>query len=216
MRYNCIGDLWKEVIIVTKAEIANKVIEESDGIASTSAFIGAGLSKGDLCKLVADDRIVRVQHGFYRLSGDWNVTEAEYLSKLFPEAIVCVESALFHYGYIDFVPRRWTVAVPRMESQTKIKNSSVPIKAYYIQPDEYDIGKTKDSFDGKMLSIYDRERTVCDCFKYRSKLDEELFAKALNAYANDIQKNLANLSKYSKQLRVYKKVFEIMGVLLNA
>ena len=44
------------------------------------------------------------------------------------------------------------------------------------------------------LAVYARERTVCDCFKYRTKLDNEMFNKALNAYAADKKKNLSNLS----------------------
>ena len=42
-----------------------------------------------------------------------------------------------------------------------------------------------------------------------------MFAKAVKAYAADKNKNLANLIKYAKQLRVYKKVTDIMEVLLN-
>ena len=72
-----------------------------------------------------------------------------------------------------------------------------------------------DDFSGVMLSVYDRERTICDCFKYRSRLDNEIFNKALNAYANDTKKNLQNLSVYAKKLRVHKKVTELMEVLLN-
>lgn len=72
-----------------------------------------------------------------------------------------------------------------------------------------------DDFSGVMLSVYDRERTICDCFKYRSRLDNEIFNKALNAYANDVKKNLQNLSAYAKRLRVHKKVTELMEVLLN-
>ena len=126
-----------------------------------------------------------------------------------------MESALFHYGYTDFTPREWSIAVPRAVSQPKLKTVGVPFKAYYIQSDLYDLGKTQADFDGTTLSIYDKERTICDCFKYRTKLDNELFAKAVKAYAADKNKNLANLIKYAKQLRVYKKVTDIMEVLLN-
>jgi hypothetical protein len=42
-----------------------------------------------------------------------------------------------------------------------------------------------------------------------------VFSKALSAYANDPNKNLVNLSTYAKKLRVYKKVTELMEVLLN-
>ena len=43
------------------------------------------------------------------------------------------------------------------------------------------------------------------------ELDNEMFSKALNAYAHDTKKNLQNLSAYAKKLRVYKKVTELYG-----
>ena len=200
---------------MTKSEIAKKVVNESGGIAKTSEFLAAGLYKSDIGKLMSDGVIERIRHGFYQLAGNLDITEAEYLSHLIPEGIVCVESALFHYGYTDFTPREWSIAVPRAVSQPRLKTAVIPFKAYYIQPAVYELGKTQADFDGTMLSIYDKERTICDCFKYRTKLDNELFAKAVNAYASDKEKNLANLSKYAKQLRVYKKVTDMMEVLLN-
>lgn len=200
---------------MTKAEIAKNVINRSGGIARTADFLATGLYKSDIGKLMADGVLERIRHGFYQLAGNSDIAEAEYLSHLIPEGIVCVESALFHYGYIDFTPREWSIAVPRTVSQPKLRSAMIPFKAYYIQPDVYELGKTEADFDGTPLPIYDKERTICDCFKYRTKLDNELFAKAVNAYANDKEKNLANLSKYAKALRVYKKVADMMEVLLN-
>ena len=63
--------------------------------------------------------------------------------------------------------------------------------------------------------VADRERTICDCFKYRTKLDNEIFNKAVNAYAADEKKNLVNLSKYAKEMKLYTKVMNVMEVLLN-
>ena len=45
--------------------------------------------------------------------------------------------------------------------------------------------------------------------------DDFLYGKGLNAYVKDDKKNLNNLSAYAKKLRVYKKVMELMEVLLN-
>ena len=39
--------------------------------------------------------------------------------------------------------------------------------------------------------------------------------KAVNAYVADDKKNLSNLSKYAKEMKVYKKVMDLMEVLLN-
>lgn len=200
---------------MTKFEIAKKVINDAGGLAKASMFLEAGLCKSDVCKLFNDGVIRRVFHGFYSLAGNNNLSEAEYIAKLIPEGIVCVESALFHYGYSDFTPREWSLAVPRAISHNKIKAEIVPLKPYYVQQDIYDIGKTSSNFDETILPIYDRERTICDCFKYKNKIDSELFAKAINAYALDKNKNLINLSRYAKALRVYKKVMEMMEVILN-
>ena len=157
----------------------------------------------------------RVRHGYYQLAGQDTSSEEQLLATLIPQGIVCVESALFHYGYSDFAPRKWSIVVPRSMSRTKLELDVLALQTYYVQPELYDLGKTTDDFNGVTLPVYDRERTICDCFKYRSRLDNELFNKALNAYANDTKKNLQNLSVYAKKLRVYKKVTELMEVLLN-
>lgn len=100
-------------------------------------------------------------------------------------------------------------------SRTKLKVDSLAIQPYYMQPELYELGKITDNFNGVELPVYDRERTICDCFKYRSRLDNKIFNKAINAYVKDNKKNLNNLSAYSPKLRVYKKVTELMEVLLN-
>ncbi|MFR0980435.1 MAG: type IV toxin-antitoxin system AbiEi family antitoxin domain-containing protein, partial [Holdemania filiformis] len=79
----------------------------------------------------------------------------------------------------------------------------------------YELGKTSANIDGTILSIYDRERTICDCFKYRTKLDNELFNKAVRSYVDDEQKNLINLSKYAKEMGLLKKINDLMEVMLN-
>ncbi len=199
---------------MNKKDIVKTAIEISGGIIKTAGLINAGLTKTDISNLTDNSFIERVKHGYYRLS-DANISEEQILSTLLPEGFVCVHSALFHYGYSDYTPREWNIAVPRTISRSKLKIDEVPIKTYYIQNELFEIGKTTDDFNGFKLNIYDRERTICDCFKYRNQLDSEIFNKAINAYIADDKKNLANLSKYAKQLKVYKKVTELMEVLLN-
>ena len=202
-------------INMSKIEKAKSIIFAHGGIAKTSDFIAEGFFRSDLGWLISKGVIERVRQGYYQIADNYDITDAEYISKLIPEGIVCVESALFYYGYTDFTPREWSIAVPRTVSYAKLKSFIVPHKIYYIQPDNYELGKTQADFDGIILPIYDKERTICDCFKYRNKLDNELFAKAVNAYVVDKEKNLANLSKYAKQLRVHNKMMNMMEVLLN-
>lgn len=192
-----------------------EVIINNGGIAKSADFVAAGIRAADVVNLCNAGILSRVRHGYYEITEKSEVSEEQLLATLVPKGIVCVESALFHYGYSDFAPRKWSIAVPRSMSRTKLNVDVLALQPYYVQAELYDLGKTTDNFNGVVLPVYDRERTICDCFKYRAKLDNEIFNKALNAYANDTEKNLSNLSAYAKKLRLYKKVTELMEVLLN-
>ncbi|MBQ9515629.1 MAG: type IV toxin-antitoxin system AbiEi family antitoxin domain-containing protein [Ruminococcus sp.] len=196
-------------------QIVNDTVVANGGIAKTSDFIAQGINAKEIIKLCNEGFLTRVRQGYYQLASNSYTSEEQMIKTLIPEGVVCMESALFHYEYSDFTPRKWSIAVPRTISRKKLEIDGVSIQTYYVQKSLYGIGKTEDVFSGVNLSVYDRERTICDCFKFRSRLDSETFNKALNAYANDEKKNLGHLSDYAKRLRVYNKVMELMGVLLN-
>ena len=198
-----------------KKTLSKQVIIEKGGIAKTSDFVAAGIPAVDIVNLCNTGYLERIRHGYYQLADGNTSSEEQLIATLIPKAIICVESALFHYGYSDFAPRKWSIAVPRSMSRTKLDIDALTLQTYYVQSEIYELGKTTADFNGVVLPIYDRERTICDCFKYRSRLDREIFSKALNAYAKDEKKNLQNLSIYAKKLRVYKKVNELMSVLLD-
>lgn len=198
-----------------KQKLAKEILTKRGGIAKSSDFVAAGIRAVDVVNLCNDGFLERVRHGYYRLAGAEEISEEQLLATLIPQGIVCAESALFHYGYSDFAPRKWSIAIPRSMSRAKLKVNELSLQPYYMQQEIYELGITTSDFNGVTLSVYDRDRTICDCFKYRSRLDNEVFSKALSAYANDSNKNLINLSTYAKKLRVYKKVTELMEVLLN-
>ena len=171
---------------MNKYNILNEVFNKVGEVAGKSDFISAGLKDQDVYSFFKQGHIERVKKGYYKLSSEGELKEELLLSKLMTQGIVCVESALFYFGYSDFAPREWTIAVPRAFSRTvKAIGKEVPVKAYYVQNDMYHLGETTGTFNGVILPVYDRDRTICDCFKYRTKLDNEIFNKAVNAYAVD-------------------------------
>ena len=195
--------------------VIKQVLIEKGGVAKSADFVAAGIHAVNVVNLCNAVYLDRVRHGYYQLAEADASSEEQLLATLIPKGIVCVESALIHYGYSDFAPRKWSIAVPRTMSRTKLNIDALALQTYYVQSEIYELGRITDDFDGVILPVYDRERTICDCFKYRSRLDNEIFNKALNAYAKDPRKNLPNLSSYAKKLRAYKKVTELMEVLLN-
>ena len=152
------------------------VIVSKGGIAKSADFVAAGIRAVDVVSLCNAGYLDRVRHGYYQMAEQSDATEEQMLATLIPQGIVCVESALFHYGYSDFAPRKWSIAVPRSVSRTKLDVEALPVQTYFVQQDLYELGKTSEDFHGVTLPVYDRERTICDCFKYRSRLDTELFS----------------------------------------
>lgn len=215
LRTNFDNCTQKVGVPLSKEKIAKNVFQNVGTIAKTSDFKNVGLTNYDIAKLCKDGVIERIRNGFYQLPDNHNINEEQLLATLLPYGTVCVESALFYYGYSDFAPREWSIAVPRTYRNQISNIQEVPIKACYVQKNIIELGKTIGDFNGVTLPVYDRERTICDCFKYRSKIDNEMFNKALNAYVKDEKKNLTNLSKYAKEMRVYVKMMDVMEVLLN-
>lgn len=198
-----------------KLDIAKSIIKSNGGIVKTAQLNKAGIQNSEIKKMCESGNLERVKHGYYQIAGQTEISEEKMIATFLEKGIVCMESALFYYGYSDKTPLVWTMAVPRNISRSKINIENFAYKLYFVQTDKISLGKTTGVFNGIELSVYDRERTICDCFKYKSKIDNEMFNKAINAYVDDDKKNLSNLSKYAKEMRVYKKVFELMEVMLN-
>lgn len=196
-------------------DIAKSVIEKNNGIAKTVQLNEAGLQNFEIVKMCERGELERIKHGYYQMANHMEIAEERMIATFFEEGIVCMESALFYYGYSNKTPLVWTIAVPRTITRTKIKIDNFAFKVYFVPNDKLAIGKTEGVFNGIKLPVYDRERTICDCFKYRTKMDNEIFNRAINAYVADEKKNLGNLSKYAKEMKVYKKVNELMEVMLN-
>ena len=88
------------------------------------------------------------------------------------------------------------------------------VKPYFVEPGLLELGLTDGEIDGISVRIVDKERAICDCLRYRNKMDREIFNKAVQSYIADPEKNIPNLMAYAKPLRVLKPVQDILGVWL--
>ena len=179
---------------MNKLDTIKNIVKTNGGIVKTSQLNEIGIENYEIARLCENGELERVKHGYYQLANRTEISEEKMIATFLTDGIVCMESALFYYGYSDKTPLEWTIAVSRNISKSKVKIENFPCKIYFIQDDKLEIGKTEGVFNGVELAVYDRERTICDCFKYKSKMDNEVFNKAINAYVADDKKNLRNLS----------------------
>lgn len=164
--------------------------------------------------LLADGIIEKLKQGYYSLVDDSDTSEVNIIKRLFPDAILCMHTALFYHGYSGRTPSEWHLAVDKNISRYKIKIEYPFVKTYLLEPHILSVGLSEKVIDGKQMHIYDKDRTICDCLRYMGKMDKEIFNKAIQCYVNDPKKNVPNLMQYAKELRVQKKVKDLIGVWL--
>ena len=183
-------------------------------IMKTAELHAAKIHYPNIQKLLKDGVIEKVKWGYYHFVDEESYSEAKTITRLLPEAVFCMDTALFYYGYSDRTPAAWHLAVDKDIPKQKLKIDYPFIKAYFFEPSILRLGVRAGEIDGNPVRIYDRDRTICDCLRYMGKMDKEIFNKAIQSYIADPEKSIPNLMKYAKPLRVQKKVKDLIGVWL--
>ncbi len=190
-----------------------KLIEEQGGIVKKEQFTELGIDYRRILDFVQSGDLVRIKNGYYTDRID-RFTEEELVARLFSDARLCMESALYAYGYISQKPYAWHLAVDKNTSKSRFKMDYPKIIPYYTEPDALELGSTEITMSGQQFLIYDRDRVICDCLKYETKLEREVFKEALQSYIRDSQKDISALMAYARARKVVGKVQSMIGVWL--
>jgi predicted transcriptional regulator of viral defense system len=205
------GDLMNRI---EKINRIRRIFEANGNIMKTSELSAAKIYYKDIQDLLNEGIIDKLKQGFYYLVDDDDLSEIRIIKRLYPDAIICLNSALYYHGYSDRTPLEWHLAVNKDISKYKLKIDYPFVKIYMLEKHLLEIGLSEIEIDGNKARIFDKERTICDCLRYIGKMDKEIFNKAIQYYIRDPKKNIPNLMKYAKQLRVEKKVKDLIGLWL--
>ncbi|MCM1262512.1 MAG: type IV toxin-antitoxin system AbiEi family antitoxin domain-containing protein [Butyrivibrio sp.] len=191
-----------------------KLFNQHHYIMTTAELLEAKLYYADIKQLLDAGLIERVKRGYYHWIEDCGESEVVMINHLFSDAVFCMETALFYYGYSDRNPTEWNFAIDRNVSKQRTKIDYPFIKAYRVESELVTLGETEGQIDFQKVRIYDRDRTICDVLRNMNKMDKEIFNKAIQGYVKDPKKNISNLMEYAKILRVQKRVKDLIGVWL--
>ncbi|MDD4673914.1 MAG: type IV toxin-antitoxin system AbiEi family antitoxin domain-containing protein [Bacteroidales bacterium] len=190
------------------------IFSEHDFVMTTAELMTEKIYYADIQQLLHDGLIEKVRRGYYHWIDDFDGSEVVIINRLFPDAVLCMETALFYYKYSDRNPHEWNITIDKNTSRQRTKIDYPFIKAYRVEPSLLTIGETEGEIDDIEVRIYDRDRTICDVLRNMSKMDKEIFNKSIQNYVRDPKKNIPNLMEYSKALRVQKRVKDLIGVWL--
>ena len=190
-----------------------KKMDENGGSVKTNQITSLGVDYRRILAWVKDGTLERVKSGYYSF-GFKDRTEEDLILGLFSDGVLCLDSALYYYHYIDQKPYAWHLAVDKNTSKSRFKMEYPVIMPYYTEPDVLKIGVTEIPFAGSSMKIYTKERMMCDCLKYEEKLERDVFKRALLAYIADGTKDIAQLLKIARERKVLQKVHNTIGVWL--
>ena len=193
-------------------ELKKKFIKNG-GVLKTSELNDVGLSSRQVKRLVDNGLIFRIKRGYYELTDEMSQEEV-VIGRLFPDAVIFLESALMYYGYTDRVPSSWQIAVDKHSNKRQYKIKYPIIEPFYIEPKFLEIGIDKIQTEYLKIRIYDRDRTICDVLRYEKKLEKEVFNNAIQRYVKDSKKNVRRLFEYAEIFNIKNKVQTYIGVWL--
>lgn len=182
------------------------------GMFTTKQALDEGVSNTALGRMVRNKLIERVGPGVYSNPDGF---EDEFLlaQMRFNSGIFCRETALYLYNLTDRTPNFMEMTFPWGYNNSKLEE--LRIVPYYQIPSLINMGVTTVTTPyGNQVKTFDMDRTICDIVRAPHASDDETIKNAMQAYVMRPEKNLLNLMKYAKALRVENKIQEDIGVLL--
>ncbi len=191
-----------------------EIFDHYGGIMRTKQLLAEKLYYKDIHSLIDAGAVEKIRTGYYAWIDPERCCEAATVRRLFPDGVLCMDTALYHYGYTDQAPTQWHLAVNKYANRSRFRLRGPSVKPYYVEPILLSLGVCEQMLGGIPVRMYDKERLICDCLRYRNKIDRTLFRKAMQAYIVDSEKNIPRLMAYAKPLRIAKLAQNMVEVWL--
>ena len=195
-------------------EYYKEIFDRYGGMMRTSQLADEKVYYQQREQLLTSGVIEKVRRGYYQWVNPDDFSEVGTVKRLFPDGIFCMDTALRYYGYSDRTPGQWHLAVSKDSGKSRFRIDYPFVKPYFLEPAVLELGLTKGNMDGHEIRIYDKDRVICDCLRYRNKMDKEIFNKAIQNYVNDPGKSIPKLLEYAESLRVKRTAKDLIGVWL--
>lgn len=171
-----------------------------------SEVLDRGITRYMLYSLRDKGIIEQISRGVYRLVELPPMSNPDLVtvSLRFPKAVICLVSALDYHDITTQIPRNISVAVNRGSRLPTLDYP--PIRAYRFSDKAYKAGIDEHSIDGAIVKIYNPEKTLADCFKFRNKIGMDVVLEALKLYRERKKLNVEEILRYARICRVEKVI----------
>lgn len=175
-------------------------MKEHNGYARTKDLRALGLQSRQIKALVEDKTLLKMRHGYYKLSSTPIYEHSQLLDVCTakPQVVIALASALEFYGLTTYSPSEITIALPHNYTYATFEKSDLPVKVYYFPKSYYEAGLETVKLKAGTIKIYNKEKTICDMFRYRKTFGEDIALEGLKNYLGARKANIQLLQKYAQ------------------
>ena len=180
------------------------IFREHGGQMRMSEALAHGINRYALYAMKERGIIEQVSRGLYRLADLPPLSEPDLATVClrYPDAVVCLVSALAFHGITTQVPHSVMVAVRRNAYLPSLDYP--PVTAHKFSELAHAAGIEEHLIDGIPIKVYSPEKTLADCFKFRNKIGMDVVLEALKLYRQRLKFKPDELMKYARVCRVDK------------
>jgi predicted transcriptional regulator of viral defense system len=192
-----------------------KILIDHKGYARMMDLKKKGIHTRTIKKAVDAGILEKIKPGLYKLI-DYPWDEHENFVDIFNannNSIICLISSAAYWELTTFNPNQIDVAVPHSTDKFQLKYP--PIKVYYYVDKFYKDGiETIKTKSGK-FKIYNKEKTICDLFRYQKKIGEDITIESLKTYISNRKfRRIPKLLEYAERNNVTKKIEPLLKGML--
>ncbi|UJL45833.1 type IV toxin-antitoxin system AbiEi family antitoxin domain-containing protein [Virgibacillus sp. NKC19-16] len=194
-----------------RSELLN-VVKENNGLVLTKDVEGSGIPRHYLTTLVRENVLDRVGHGVY-ISREAFEDEMYILQARNKSVIFSHETALYLHDLTDRDPLQLVVTIPTSNNGTKLKEDGG--KVYKIKRELQTLGMMEaETVYGRPVTIYNKERTICDLVRSRSSIDIAVLNEGIKRYLESNDRNIPLLLRYADKFNVQRILRNYLEILL--
>ena len=166
----------------------------------------AGIHSRTLAKLKGEGKLEQLSRGTYRLKSQKTLSNPDLVIVAISaqNAVICLISALSFHRLTTQIPHEVSIAIREKSRSPRL--SYPPLKVHRFRGKAYDEGIEKHRIDGVTVEIYNPEKTLADCFKFRNKIGLDVFLEALKMYRSRKRIHTEAMLKYARICRVEKQM----------
>lgn len=181
---------------------AADIFRARGGMMRAAEAVRAGVHRRTLSALSNNGVLERLGRGLYRLADAPPLAYPDLVAvaRRAPRGVVCLISALAFHDLTTQVPHEVYLAVPRDTEPPRIDYP--PVRVFRVGPRAFAEGVETHELDGVPVRIYSREKTLADCFKYRTTVGLDTAVEAVRRYRDQGRIDVAAILRAARACRV--------------